>query len=386
MFSPRFGARKGQIKKVVNAGRLTHTWKRHIRSKLRKQFISDPIEFMDFHIDLKSRCQQIEQQVLNGKYTPRHSPRILVEKSKGLCRQLVLIGVEDALILQCLSDSFFEDLKASQPSTNAFYEPDRHNAFDNSLFSSPTYGGFHAWLAFQQRIFSFSREREYIVITDIANYYDSISYEHLRNLVASKIQVREPLIDMLIFTLSGLLWQPDYAPRVTVGLPQIDIDAPRVLAHAFLYELDKFISQNSNLDYVRYMDDIDIGVDSIADAKIILRDIDLTLQTRQIRLNSGKTKILHKTEAIRHFQIHANVFLNNLENRVQKRIDRGEKIERECQFIKSALVHRYRHKRFDEGNGEKILKRMLSAAEKLNIVLPIWLLEDILIRRPSCRN
>ena len=386
MFFPRFAARKGQIKNVINAGRLAYTWRRHIRSKLRKQFIVDPIEFMDFHVELMSRCQQIEQQVLNGAYIPRHSPRILVEKTKGLCRQLVLVSVEDALILQCLSDSFFEDLKSSQPSKNAFYEPDRQNAFDKSLFSAPSYGGFRAWLNFQQRIFSFSREREYVIITDIANYYDSISYEHLRNLVTSKIQVREPLIDMLIFTLSGLLWQPDYAPRVTVGLPQIDIDAPRVLAHAFLYELDEFISQKKNVDYVRFMDDIDIGVESVAEAKTILRDIDLTLQTRQIRLNSGKTKILHKSEAVRHFQIHANTFLNNLEQRIQKKLNDEKEIERECRFVKNALVHRYRLRKFDEGNGEKILKRMLSASAKLGIRLPNWLLEDILTRRPSCRD
>ena len=46
---------------------------------------------------------------------------------------------------------------------------------------------------------------------------------------------------MLIFVLSDLLWQPDYSPRIEVGLPQMNLDAPRLLAHCFLYELDSLL-------------------------------------------------------------------------------------------------------------------------------------------------
>jgi hypothetical protein len=49
------------------------------------------------------------------------------------------------------------------------------------------------------------------------------------------------------------------------------------------------------------MDDIDVGVDTIVDAKRVLRSVDLVLQTKQVRLNSGKTAILTRSEAIRAF-------------------------------------------------------------------------------------
>ena len=104
----------------------------------------------------------------------------------------------------------------------------------------PRYGAFRAWLDFQKSLFKFTENHDYAVITDIANYYDFISYTHLRNVVADRIVVRESVLDMLIFILSGLLWQPDYAPRIEIGLPQMDIDAFRILAHCFLYELDPF--------------------------------------------------------------------------------------------------------------------------------------------------
>lgn len=102
----------------------------------------------------------------------------------------------------------------------------------------------------------------------------------------------ECVLDMLIYVLSALLWQPDYMPRVEVGLLQINIDAPRLLAHCFLYELDAFLASDPSRDFVRYMDDIDIGVDSVAAAKEVLKSVDLVLQTKQVRLNSGKTLIL----------------------------------------------------------------------------------------------
>jgi hypothetical protein len=60
------------------------------------------------------------------------------------------------------------------------------------------------------------------------------------------------------------------------------------------------------------MGDIDIGVDSIPSAKQVLRDLDLSLQTRQVRLNSGKTLILTEADATRHFRIRENSFLSEL--------------------------------------------------------------------------
>ncbi len=132
-----------------------------------------------------------------------------------------------------------------------------------------------------------------MVITDIANYYDTISYTNLRNVIAGITDVEEAT-DMLIYILSHLLWQPDYTPRVEVGLPQINLDAPRLLRNRFLYELDEFLDFVQNCDFVRYMDDIDVGVDLIVDAKNMLKSIDLSI--RHIRLNSGKTQILRTRE------------------------------------------------------------------------------------------
>ena len=167
------------------------------------------------------------------------------------------------------SDAFYANIKGKSPSQNAFFEPERH-VFTGPLNEKRTYGNFRSWLEFQRQIFNFSKTRNYVVITDITNFYDYISHTHLRNIITDYVDgVNELILDLLIFVFSELNWQPDYMPRAAVGLPQIDLDAPRLLAHCFLYELDRMLVGHSDVDYVRFMDDIDVGVDTVSKAKRI---------------------------------------------------------------------------------------------------------------------
>ena len=70
-----------------------------------------------------------------------------------------------------------------------------------------------------------------------------------------------------------MLWQPDYMPRVPIGLPQMNLDAPRLLAHCFLFEIDTFLESIPNADFARFMDDIDIGVDTVSEAREVIKNL-----------------------------------------------------------------------------------------------------------------
>jgi retron-type reverse transcriptase len=141
---------------------------------MRDQFVNDGIENFDFHLARKLESKKLSHLILSGHYATQKAQRILVEKSKGLCRQLVIPTIRDAIVLQCLSDALYAEIKGKAPTKNSFFEPKDHN------FSSvPSgYGSFAAWLNFQRALFKFSKTRNFIVVTDIANYYDSISYVH----------------------------------------------------------------------------------------------------------------------------------------------------------------------------------------------------------------
>src|SRR5688572_6913806 len=85
--------------------------------------------------------------------------------------------------------------------------------------------------------------------------------------------------------------------------------------------------------FVRFMDDIDVGADSQAEAKHILKCIDLVLQTKQVRLNSGKTLILSRQDALAHFRVVENARLDRLKDRITKRKRSGLGLLREKRLI-----------------------------------------------------
>lgn len=382
MRSPRFDIRAAKLRTIFSPDNIERIWKDKVRASMRLQFINDGIENFDYHVARKLESKKLSHLILSGEYVPQKAQRILVEKSKGLCRQLVIPTVRDAIVLQCLSDALYAEIKGKAPTNKAFFEPR-----DHSFSATPTgYGTFAAWLNFQKALFHFSKTRNFVVVTDIANYYDSISYIHLRNAIASISGVDECIIDMLIFVLSDLLWQPDYTPRVEVGLPQINLDAPRLLAHCFLYELDSFLASDPNRDFVRYMDDIDIGVDTVVEAKSVLKSVDLVLQTKQIRLNGGKTAILTREEAITHFRVLENAKIDTVKASIEHRKKAGLSLDRQRRVVERRLNQGLKLKAFDNGNGEKVLKRWLGLAKHANAKVKPEVLEQLVRLRPSVRD
>ena len=387
MHSPRFQLRESDLKSIFSASNIKRVWKYKIRNSMRNDIITDPLDYLDYRLEIEEICETLQQAICLGSYVPGSSVRIRMEKSKGLCRLIVIPSIEDALVLPTLSDALYADIKGKAPSDRSYFEPQDHSfSKNNALFAAPRYGSFRAWLDFQRNLFGFLQNRNFIVITDIANYYDSISYIHLRNIMSGLLKIRDFVLDMLIYVLSGMLWQPDYMPRIEIGLPQININAPRILAHCFLYELDDYLKSQFRGDFVRYMDDIDIGADNIAEAKKVLRDIDMILQTRQVRLNSGKTLILSAKDAATHFRVRENRLLDAVQKRLDVKMKNHRDIKREGRIISEAFRILYKKKFFDSGNGEKILKRMISIASRINASLDARTLIDVIEKRPNLRE
>jgi hypothetical protein len=368
MQSPKFAKKASHFRRVVSASRLVRLWKEGVRDRLRKQIVPDAVEFLDFHLQLRQRCNEIEALICAGAYVTKPILRLRSEKSKGLCRQLSLPSPEDALVLQALSDSLWRDISPKAPSKTAFYAPqDQPFAKQNPLGEDDEwgYGPLEAWLDFQREILKFSTTRKFVVVTDIANYYDFIVHSYLRSILADLGLEREYALDLLLYILDAMLWRPDYMPNYGIGVPQMDFDAPRLLAHTHLFEVDELFSNDPNVDFARYMDDMDFGVDTEAKAKEVLRDLDLALQTRNIRVNSGKTKILTADEAREHFRVKDNAAVDVLLQRVQKLFfleywfDLYARLA--GRWINNGVAIGY----FDSGNGDKILKRLLGLSARL---------------------
>jgi hypothetical protein len=79
--------------------------------------------------------------VCDGSYKPSSKRRILAEKSKGLCRQIVIANIDDAIVLQVLSDALYGVIKDRAPTTKSFFAPEEITA---SLKHSGQRMGRHA--------------------------------------------------------------------------------------------------------------------------------------------------------------------------------------------------------------------------------------------------
>ncbi len=103
-------------------------------------------------------------------------------------------------------------------------------------------------------------------------------------------------------------------PNSGVGLPQLNFDAPRLLAHAYLFPVDDELQRRTGGDFVRWMDDINCGVTDIGSARHLLRGLETVLNSLGLRLNAGKTLILEAQQALTHFWVTENRALTILAN------------------------------------------------------------------------
>lgn len=280
---------------------------------------------------------------------------------------IVLPNPRDALILQVLSDSLWTALSKQAPSDKAFYAPKDHAFLKMKKGLEDEYGPIAEWLKFQKEILGFQKNFNFVVVTDIANYYDWIRYTGLRAVLSELVETKEIVLDILIFVLRSMIWQPDYMANYEVGLPQCDLDAPRLLAHTMLFEIDGLLKDYPAVEFARYMDDIDIGVNSVAEGKQVLRDLDLTLQSRHLRLNSGKTLILPAKQAAIHFCVAENAILDLWEKRIAARAKAGADISHLKRLLPWWMARWNTEDRFEKGNGLKILKRLVNYSRVYNV-------------------
>ena len=141
-----------------------------------------------------------------------------------------------------------------------------------------------------------------------------------------------------------------------------------------------------NVDFARYMDDMDFGVDTVAKAKSVLRDLDLTLHTRNIRLNSGKTKIMAGAEALTYFRARENLALLKLVERIKNGASSPKKVALYARLVRRMIRSGIVKKQFDEGSGGKILKRLLGIAYRNGFAIDDLSFRDIIYNRPALRD
>ena len=150
------------------------------------------------------------------------------------------------------------------------------------------------WLTYEGVTFTFKEDKKYLLVTDLANYYENIrskdiiaAFEHLLPEVKATPVEKQQIRNALVLLENCL---KDWSLNDGFGLPQ-NRDASSFLANIVLNDVDRAMEQ-VGYDYYRYVDDIRIICDSEDHAKKALIDLIGSLRGRGLNVNSAKTKIL----------------------------------------------------------------------------------------------
>lgn len=352
--------RKKTLNLVFNKAIATKIWRSTVRSQLRSLDIKDLYDHYDFNFNIEHRIQVIKASILDGSYSVSTPLIYKTEKKYGICRHMVIPQPEDALILQCLVEQVATSVLKRQPSKNAFYSRDKHNV--KKPHEAVEYGlSFRKqWKNLQKKIYHFTDTFDFLVVTDLTNYFDSIDLRELRRVFVSHIEADEVIIDLIFRVVEGLSWKPDYLPYSQRGLPTANIESIRLLAHSFLFEIDQILKERTKDNFARWMDDITSGVNDKREGIALLSDISDVLKSRGLALNLSKTQILSAKEAYFHFQIRENVEIDKYES-IKPGTNQSIEAERELWFKYKSHFKDRSPKAWD-----KIAKRYITTFGKLH--------------------
>ena len=369
--------RKNAIDHILEKNSMCRFWRKIVRDQLRKLDIKDIYDHYDFNFNIDDRVTAIRNDIMNGTYKPEVPLVYRIEKKYGICRHMVIPNPADALILQVIVENLADQLISKQPSENAYFSRDKHNV--GKIHEGIEYGvPFRKqWKELQKKIYKFHDEKELLIVTDITNYYDSIYLPELRKVFLSQISAPEVIVDLLFQIIEAISWKPDYLPYSGRGLPTTNLEAIRLLAHSFLFEIDEILKKETNNSFVRWMDDFTIGVNTSKEAISILCAISDMLKSRGLALNIPKTAILNAKQVEHEFLINKNMELDSFEKNEIKDIKQIEKV-----LYKKFNIHlREKNSRY----WEKVAKRFITAFSRMKSRKILEIIPEIYLNYPGLR-
>ena len=375
--------RSKELNKLFTKKRMVVLWRKLVKDQMRSLDIKDLHDYYDFNFAIESKVDTIIEKVLSGLYRAEAPLVYKMEKKYGVCRHLMIPSPSDALVFQVLTDELNDALINAQPSKGAFYSRDRHFlSLPHEKKEAASYPWYILWPKFQEKVWNFSKSYKFIVTTDLANYFDNIGLRELRHVVSSLAKTKEVYLDLMFSLIEDLSWRPDYLPTSNKGLPTINIEAPRLLSHSLLFEVDDVLKDRTSDNFVRWMDDINFGVDKEIDANVILGEINDVLKSRGLALNLAKTAILSPKEAQFHFMFKENVRLTKVQKRAESLKTEKAKHNLAIKTNKEFKIHLRTCK---ARNKDKVTKRYLTILGKLEVPVAINLSVDLFVQNPGMR-
>ena len=254
-----------------------------VRTDTRSDFILAPHFSVIYRECGNELIERTCADLRNGKFEPRLPLTINVPKGPLLTRPGSILEPSDRLVYQALVENAVPHLEAQMNRNRAFSHIPSTN--DGALFESSQ----SCWAQFQARVENISTHSEFVLRTDIANFFEAIPQHPLINMMEGT-GVPNGTIRLLEELLSS------FTGRVSAGIIQ-GVYPSDYLGNFFLSGFDGDCEIHGTPS-ARYVDDIYAGFPSELDAKRALVRISAHLRQNGLSLNDRKTAVLRSENLI----------------------------------------------------------------------------------------
>jgi hypothetical protein len=291
-------------------------WKKTLRRNLRKARLPDfhlghdVLEYAAFDWDLDRTVTTLCSEVSAGRFRASPPEVIRGAKSVGLTRPLAFLRLRDQLLYRVLVSRAENALMAASYEWTRFGRGDADSGEGNAGAS----GWFRAWLQRQNQIWVITSQHEWLVETDIANFFPYVDVVAVCEHVLARSNLDEDVVHLLEHMLRAFSPMRSYRTPRTGGLPQEGFDASRVLAHTYLKPVDdEFRAEGATQRYSRWVDDIVIGADSWQEALQQVRRAQTALERLGLYPNTAKTRIIPRGDFTRDYMKAENDYLGEVD-------------------------------------------------------------------------
>lgn len=296
---------------TTDTSRPTHVIKNDVSIM---NFVKFPYELALFNSVQQSKINTTHLELTQSTY--RFSPSSIAEvpKGKGAVRPGSILTLSDQLAYSLLIESVLPQIRSEisvlQGVTDFGYQlyPD---AISDHWFR-PSFNCWDGWK--EDSLRKIEDGAQFVVVTDITGCYENIDIKTLM-LDLRRIGVPHPTINLLRKGLKS------WGQIDTKGIPQ-GISASHMLAKLYLSQIDTEMRNNGYI-ITRYVDDIRIFCNSIAEARKALILLTSILRKRGLNVQSSKSKILQSSDAVPDIRGQAAV-IDLLQERLIDEIDPGE--------------------------------------------------------------
>ena len=214
----------------------------------------------------------------------------------------------------------------------------------------------------------------YLAISDISAYFENIQLEILRDQLFNLLPNEQQITNLLISAFTSWTAETPQGRRYMRGIPQ-GSDISRFFGNLFLAPIDKSlfeISEQLEIKYYRYMDDVRIFAKTEKGAKTALFKFEQEVRGRHLNLQSAKTKILREkpSREVSHLLIDSRLTeFNRLNDEAKRQKDEGT-------FDKESYLKELSKLRTRQPDAPQLGEQKIKGARK-----PLTGLSDRLFRR-----